>query len=140
MTQLFTNSDQILSCGESRNDNLFRDTAGCGDGVTADTSQVIAVGIRSFFDELEIAQAFQIPSDAGDRQIGQEGFQIGTTDAADVELWALQRTQQRMLGLVEVNAKAADVYQRLAKRHEATSCSKEVHLDYSRPDQCCKMA
>ena len=76
MTQLFANSEQVLSCDESRNDDLFRDSAGCGGGVTAATGQVIAVGIGGFFDELEIAQAFQITSQAGDRQIGQEGIRF----------------------------------------------------------------
>src|SRR5664279_5192080 len=101
MTLLFTNSEQILSCGENWDDDLFGDTAGGGYGISAEASEVIAVGVCSSLDEFQVAQTFQITSDAGGRQVHENGFQVGTTQAAYVELRTLQGAQQGMLGLVE---------------------------------------
>ena len=90
MTLLFTNSDQILSYGKSRDDDLFGNTAGGGDGITAEASQVIAVRVGGSVDEFQVAQTFQVTGDAGDRPVYENGFQVGTTHAADVELRTLQ--------------------------------------------------
>lgn len=79
MTLLFTNSEQILSCGKSRDDDWFGNAAGGGDGITTEASQVIAGRVGGSLDE----------------------FQVGTTHAVDVETRTLPGAQRSMLGLVE---------------------------------------
>ena len=65
MTQLFTNSDQILSCGKCRRDELFGETASGGDGQSAEARHVIAVIVSDFFDDTEIAQSSELAGNAG---------------------------------------------------------------------------
>ena len=80
MTQLFTFSEQKLSCRESGPDDLLGDATRSGDGISTGASQVIAVGADDHFDQPEVTQ---------------------TPDAANVELGMLERAQQVMLDLVE---------------------------------------
>ena len=101
MTSLFTNSEQILSYGKSGDDELLGDSAGGGDGATAEAGEVIAIGAGDFLDEAEVAQASEITGDAGDGHLREKRFQIGTANTTDVELRTLQGAQQGMLGLVE---------------------------------------
>ena len=129
MTSLFTNSEQILSCGKSGDDDLFGDSASGGDGATAEAGQVIAVSTGDLLDEAEVAQASEITGDAGGRQMGKKRFQVGTTHTTDVELRTLQGAQQRMLGLVEeveaLDAMAIDLFGR-GQFVEAATTGREV--------------
>ena len=79
MTSLFTNSEQTLSYGESRDDDVFRKFAGSRDGIAADASEVIAVGADDLLDEAEVAQAFEITGDAGGGQVRQVRFGCRST-------------------------------------------------------------
>ena len=60
MTSLFTNSEQILSCGEGRDDELFGESASNSDCAAPEARQVIAVSTGDLFDEAEVAQAFEV--------------------------------------------------------------------------------
>ena len=101
MTQLFTFSEQKLSCRESGPDDLLGDATSSGDGISTGASQVIAVGADDLFDQPEVTQTPEVSCDAGSGQVRQERFQIGPADAANVELGMLERAQQVMLDLVE---------------------------------------
>src|SRR4030066_637297 len=101
MTLFFTNSEQILPCGEGWDDELLGEPASGRDGIAAGTSEVIAVSADDLLDQPEVTQAFEIAGDAGDRQMGQEWLQVSASYPTDVELRMLQSAQQIMLGLVE---------------------------------------
>lgn len=81
MTLLFTKYEQTLSYGGSRDDDLFRESAGCCDGAAAETSQVIGVGAGDFFDEAKVAQTFEVTDDASCGQVRKKWFQVGATSA-----------------------------------------------------------
>jgi hypothetical protein len=108
MTQIFTFPEQIQlrgSVGESRDDGLFSDSTSGGDGRAAQTGQVVAIAMNDFLDETELAQAPKLARDAGRRDLAQEGDEVGTADATDVELGTLKCTQQGLLsGIEEVEA------------------------------------
>src|SRR4030067_3153608 len=108
MTLFFTNSEQILPCGEGWDDELLGEPASGRDGIAAGTSEVIAVSADDLLDQPEVTQAFEIAGDAGDRQMGQERLQVSASYPTDVELRMVQSAQQIMLGLVE-EIKALDV-------------------------------
>jgi hypothetical protein len=108
MTQIFTFPEQIQlrgSVGESRDDGLFSDSTSGGDGRAAQTGQVVAIAMNDFLDETELAQAPKLARDAGRRDLAQEGDEVGTADATDVELGTLKRPQQGLLsGIEEIEA------------------------------------
>ena len=108
MTQIFTFPEQIQlrgSMGESRDDALFSDLTSGGDGRAAKAGQVVAIAVNDFLDEAELAQASKLARDAGRRDLAQEGDEVGTADATDVELGTLKRAQQGLLsGVEEVKA------------------------------------
>lgn len=55
--------------------------------------EVIAIRADDLFDQAEVTQAFQVSGDAGNGQTAQERFQIGTSDAPDIELGMLQEAR-----------------------------------------------
>ena len=95
MTSLFTNSEQILSYGESRDDDLLGQTAGGCDGIATEAGQVVAVSVGDFLDEAEVAQASQVTDDAGCGQGREKRFQTGAAHATDVELRTLREHSVR---------------------------------------------
>ncbi len=61
--------------------------------------------MNDLLDESELAQAPEIARDAGRRDLAQEGSEVGTADATDVEFGTLKRAQQGLLsGVEEVEA------------------------------------
>jgi hypothetical protein len=67
--------------------------------------EVIAIAMNDLLDETELAQAPKLAGDAGRRDLAQEGDEVGTADATDVELGTLKRAQQGLLsGIEEVEA------------------------------------
>lgn len=59
MTSLCTDSDQTLSDGGSRDDDLLGESAGGGDGVAAGSGEAIAIGSAKLPDEADRAQIDQ---------------------------------------------------------------------------------
>ena len=57
--------------------------------------------MSDFLDEAQDTETFQVAGDTGHGEVGQEGFEIGTAHATDVELRALQGAEQGVLSLVE---------------------------------------
>ena len=108
MTQVVTFPEQILSrgsVGECRDDALFSDSTSGGDGRAAKAGKVIAIAMNDLLDETELAQAPKLARDAGRRDLAQEGDEVGTADATDVELGTLKRPQQGLLsGIEEIEA------------------------------------
>lgn len=84
MTSLFTNSEQIFSYGESRDDELLGDFACGGDGATAKAGQVIAIGSDNLFYEAEIVQMSEVAGNSGCGQILEKRHQIGAANTVDV--------------------------------------------------------
>ena len=74
MTSPLTETEQNLSYGESRDDDLLGDTAGGSDGIATGASKVISIRADDLFDQAEVTQAFQITGDARNGQSGQERF------------------------------------------------------------------
>ena len=104
MNEIFTFSEQNWSCGctgEGGDNGLFSDAASGGNGAAAESCQVIAIAMGDLLDQTELAQAPKIAGDTRHGEMGQEGLQIGTTNAPEVELWTLQGTEQSLLRRVE---------------------------------------
>ncbi len=70
---------------------MFSDSTSGGDGRAAEAGKVIAIAMNDLLDETELAQAPKLAGDAGRRDLAQEGGEVGTTDAADVEFGTLKR-------------------------------------------------
>lgn len=78
---------------------MFNDSTSGGDGGAA--SGIIAVAMNDLLNETELAHAPEIARDAGRRNLAQEGSEVGTVDATDVEFGTLMRAQQGLLSGVE---------------------------------------
>src|SRR5574337_2133181 len=74
--------------------------AGCGDGGAAEAGQVVAVGMRDLLDQAEQTQPPKLTRHGRRRDV-HACVQVGAPPAVDVELAALQRSQQLVIERVE---------------------------------------
>src|ERR1035437_3744206 len=91
-----------LSSGtcQCRNDLKLGHGAGRRNGSSAQTCEVVTVGTSDAFDQTEGAQAMQLTRQCRIIQ-RDEWFDVGAAHAVNVELRALQGTQQTLLGALE---------------------------------------
>jgi hypothetical protein len=86
---------------QSRHDPNFPDGASGGDSGTAETGEVVAIGSGDTLDQAQNSQPFELARERGRAEVWEQGMQVSTAHAADVELGPLQCPQQGLLAAFE---------------------------------------